>query len=54
MAETWVRALMIVATPCLPRDFVGQVEINVFMGGISNVNVRQSYKYQENGKIALK
>ena len=28
----------------LPPDFVGQIEVNCFLGAISNVNVRQSYK----------
>jgi hypothetical protein len=46
---------MIAATPCLPRDFCGQVEINVFMGGLTNVNIRQSYKLAEtNGYVAAK
>lgn len=28
----------------IPKEFVGQVEINVFKGGITNVNVRESFK----------
>jgi hypothetical protein len=28
----------------VPREFVGQVEINLFRGVISNINVRRSYK----------
>lgn len=28
----------------IPQDFVGQIEVNCFLGGISNVNIRQSYK----------
>jgi hypothetical protein len=31
----------------LPKDFVGQVEVNVFLGAISNVNVKQSRKKRE-------
>jgi hypothetical protein len=30
-----------------PKDFVGQVEVNVFKGGLSNINVRQSHKPEE-------
>ncbi|MEO5956864.1 MAG: hypothetical protein ABIR36_14405 [Nitrospiraceae bacterium] len=30
-----------------PKDFVGQIEIHVFKGGISNINVRQSFKETE-------
>lgn len=40
----WVTALIQSVKAVLPRDFVGQIEINVFKGGISNVNVKQSYK----------
>lgn len=31
----------------IPKDFVGQVEINVFKGGISNVNMRESFKIND-------
>jgi len=33
----------------IPKDFVGQIEVNVFKGGVTNVNVRQSFK-EENAK----
>lgn len=34
----------------IPKDFVGNIEINVFKGGISNVNMRQSFKCEEVAK----
>lgn len=33
-----------VVRPLIPKDFVGQIEVNCFLGGITNVNVRQSFK----------
>lgn len=33
-----------------PKDFVGQVEVNVFKGGVSNVNVKQSFKEEVTAK----
>lgn len=50
MTPEWVRALLRVLRPLLPKDFVGQVEVNVFKGGISNVNVKQSFKEEETTK----
>lgn len=44
MIPDWITKLMQLAKPVLPKDFVGQVEVNIFKGGITNVNVRQSYK----------
>lgn len=43
----WIRRLMQAIRPYLPQEFVGQIEINVFRGGISNVNVKQSFKDQD-------
>jgi hypothetical protein len=40
----WLRHVLAAIQPLLPRAFVGQIEINVFKGGISNVNVRQSFR----------
>lgn len=41
---SWVADVMKAVRPILPKDFVGKVEINVFKGNISNINVVQSYK----------
>lgn len=40
----WVAQVIAAVKPVLPRDFVGKIEINVFKGGISNVNLTQSFK----------
>ena len=40
----WVRALIKAVAPTIPRDFIGRIELNVFKGGIANVNVQQSFK----------
>jgi hypothetical protein len=40
----WLRRLLAAIRPLLPRDFVGSIELNVFRGGIANVNVRQSFR----------
>lgn len=44
MTPEWIRKLMEAARVIVPRDFVGQVEINVFKGGVSNINLKQSFK----------
>ena len=31
----------------IPKDFVGQIEINIFKGDVSNVNIKQSFKEQD-------
>lgn len=43
----WVKRLMEQARDIVPRDFVGQIEINAFKGGIACVNVKQSFKADE-------
>lgn len=40
----WLSPILDLLRRQLPNDFVGQIEVNCFLGGISNVNVRQSYK----------
>ena len=40
----WVQRIIAVIRPLLPAEFVGQIELNVFKGGITTVNVRQSFK----------
>lgn len=44
MTPEWVQKMIEAAKPTVPKDFVGRIEINVFKGGISNVNVVQSFK----------
>lgn len=44
MTPAWVNQLFAAVKPLLPKDFVGRIEINVFQGGISNVNLTQSHK----------
>lgn len=46
----WVQRIMTALEGEIPEDFVGQVEVNVFKGGISNVNVRQSFKKEVTAK----
>jgi hypothetical protein len=44
MMPSWVALLVRALKGEIPKDFVGQVEVNVFKGGVSNVMVKQSYK----------
>ena len=46
----WIRQLLKALKGTIPKDFVGQVEVNCFKGGISNVNVRQSFKEEDTTK----
>lgn len=50
MMPTWIEMLLRSIKGEIPKDFVGQVEVNVFKGGISNINVRQSYKGEDTTK----
>ncbi len=40
----WIQRLLRAVEGVIPKDFVGQIEVNIFKGGVSNVNVRQSFK----------
>jgi hypothetical protein len=40
----WLRLVFASVKPHIHKDFVGQIEINIFKGGISNVMVKQSYE----------
>jgi hypothetical protein len=40
----WLLRISRVVQEVVPPDFVGQIEINVFKGAISAINVKQSYK----------
>jgi hypothetical protein len=43
----WVLHLIAMARKVMPKDFVGQVEVNCFKGNVSNVTVKQTYKEKE-------
>lgn len=47
MTPMWIVQMLKLLRPLIPKDFVGQVEVNVYKGGISNVNVRQSFKEED-------
>jgi hypothetical protein len=40
----WLLRISRVVQEVVPPEFVGQIEINVFKGGISRITVTQSYK----------
>jgi hypothetical protein len=40
----WIKRVSDAIKPLLPQNFCGKVEVNAFKGGISNVNVTQSFK----------
>jgi len=44
MTPEWIQRLIQVVKQVAPRDFFGQVEVNVQGGAVSNVNVKQSFK----------
>ncbi len=44
MAPEWVQQLILAAKRIIPKDFWGSVQINMQGGGVSNVNVNQSYR----------
>ena len=50
MMPEWIQRLFGLLKREIPKDFVGQVEVNVFKGGISNVNVKQSFKEEDTTK----
>jgi len=50
MIPIWVERVIELIKQEIPKDFVGQVEVNVFNGGVSNVNVRQSFKQKERSR----
>ena len=41
---TWVSQLFQPIIALIPKQFTGQIEVNCFKGGISNINIKQSYK----------
>lgn len=44
MMPEWLRRLADAVRKEAPKEFVGQLEFNVFQGGVSNINVKQSFK----------
>ena len=44
-----INRIAAVVRSLLPEDFYGRIEINVFGGGITNVNVLQSFKPTKGG-----
>ncbi len=46
----WMKRCLAALKGQLPRDFIGQIEINVFRGGVSNVNIKQSFKEEDTTK----
>lgn len=42
--QDWMAKLNDYVEATAPKDFVGRVEVNVFQGSVSNINVTQSYK----------
>jgi hypothetical protein len=46
----WMRTVIETVKEVIPREFVGQLEINVFRGGISHVNLKQSYRDERTTK----
>jgi hypothetical protein len=40
----WLQELMRLTKEVVPKDYIGQIEINLFRGVISNVNLKRSYK----------
>jgi len=49
MIPEWVLRFIQAIKGAAPPDFVGRVEVNIFKGGVSNVNVLQSFT-EENSK----
>ena len=41
---TTLKLIIKAVKPLLPPDFFGRIELNVQAGGVSNVNVLQSFK----------
>jgi len=44
MMPDWVQKFMTSLKHEIPKDFVGQIEVNVFKGSITNINIKQSCK----------
>ena len=45
LAPQWLRELILSKIePCLPKEFVGNVQLNIYAGTVANVNVLQSFK----------
>jgi hypothetical protein len=42
--DVWIAAVIAAVRPLVPRTFWGSLEVNVAAGGITSVNVKQSFK----------
>lgn len=47
MTPPWLASILAAIRPLIPREFVGSFRINVFKGGISTVNLEQTFKEGE-------
>lgn len=43
----WVDQIITLITPILPKNFIGQIEINCVQGAVGNVNLKQSFKKEK-------
>jgi hypothetical protein len=43
----WLSRGLAAIRPLIPREFFGTIEINVAQGGITTVNLRQTYKERD-------
>lgn len=50
MADEWIQRLIAYVKTIAPKNFVGQVEVNIFKGGVSNVITKQSHKGEDTTK----
>ena len=47
MTPEWVDKLIYTITPLLPKNFIGQIEINCVQGAVGNINLKQSFKKEK-------
>lgn len=47
MQQDWIKRLTDLIEAQLPRDFVGQLELNVFKGSVTTVNVRTTLRRED-------
>lgn len=40
----WIRKVYDYAAAVAPKEFCGQLEVNLFQGAVTNLNVKQSFK----------
>ena len=49
--NSWMKSVL---DELVGKDFTGRLEINFFRGGVSNVNVLESFKPPENNSTEIK